>query len=440
MWVVVPAPTPLLLLAGALAPEIAPLLVAWGAGVAALAAVRAFARRTRQALAVAGAATALLALPPLLAVGPAARRFAAEMERALGARYLDATGPAARARMRTAPFRALDVVSSLVVGGASDGVRVRRDVAYAARAGGPLRLDVYEPPGARARRPALVVFPGGGWRSSSRRPGEPGQRYMAARGYVVVAASYRAAPAARFPDQLDDARAALAFVRGNAAALGVDAGRVALVGASAGAHLALLAAYAPGAAPVRAVVNFYGPVDLAAGYRDPPRPDPYDVRAVVADFMGGTPDALPARYAEASPVRYARAGLPPTLHLYGGRDHIVAARFGRALHARLRAAGATSVYLELPWSEHGFNALLSGLGGQLSLYYSERFLAWALAAPSPAPAAARHLPIGGGRHVAAPFPPDLRPARVRPASPRPSFLVNDAHLGTTRPEDRCRSN
>ena len=48
-------------------------------------------------------------------------------------------------------------------------------------------------------------------------------------------------------------------------------------------------------------------------------------------------------------------------------------------YERLRAMGDTSIYLEVPWSEHGFNALLSGTGGQLSLYYSERFLAWAMA-------------------------------------------------------------
>jgi acetyl esterase/lipase len=224
---------------------------------------------------------------------------------------------------------------------------------------------------------------------------------MAARGYVVVAFGYRAAPAARFPAQLEDVRAALAFVRRNAADFGVDADRIALVGASAGAHLAMLAAYEPGAPPVRAVVNYYGPADLAAGYRDVPRPDPYDVRRVLRDFVGGPPAAMPARYAAASPVRWVRAGVPPTLHVYGGRDHIVKPRFGRELHARLRGAGATSVYLELPWSEHGFNALLSGVGGQLSLYYSERFLAWALSAPAAAPPAARHLPIRGPRPRAA---------------------------------------
>jgi acetyl esterase/lipase len=219
-----------------------------------------------------------------------------------------------------------------------------------------------------------------------------------------VALDYRHAPAHRFPAQLDDVRRGLALVRDSAAAWSVDTGRVVLWGRSSGGHLALLAAL--GAAPVpglriRGVVAFYGPTNLAEGYRRTPRPDPIGVRGVLTALLGGSPDAMPARYAAASPVRWARAGVPPTLHVYGGRDHIVKPRFGRELHARLRAAGATSAYLELPWSEHGFNALLSGVGGQLSLYYSERFIAWALAVPPAARPAARHLPIRGPRRRAA---------------------------------------
>jgi acetyl esterase/lipase len=53
----------------------------------------------------------------------------------------------------------------------------------------------------------------------------------------------------------------------------------------------------------------------------------------------------------------------------------VEARFGRDLHERLRAAGATSVLLEIPWAEHAFDAVPHGLSGQLALYYTERFLA-----------------------------------------------------------------
>ena len=75
--------------------------------------------------------------------------------------------------------------------------------------------------------------------------------------------------------------------------------------------------------------------------------------------------------------------MPPSLLLYGGRDHVVLPRYGAMLDARLRAAGAISVLLELPWAEHAFDAITNGPSGQLSLYYTERFLAWALLRPPP---------------------------------------------------------
>jgi acetyl esterase/lipase len=53
-------------------------------------------------------------------------------------------------------------------------------------------------------------------------------------------------------------------------------------------------------------------------------------------------------------------------------------RFGELIDARLRAAGATSVFLEIPWAEHAFDAVPNGPSAQLALYYTERFLAWAL--------------------------------------------------------------
>jgi len=99
---------------------------------------------------------------------------------------------------------------------------------------------------------------------------------------------------------------------------------------------------------------------------------------IIAALFGGTPVQIPEPYRAASPLTYVSAKAPPTLLLYGRRDHIVEARFGRILNDRLRAAGATSILLELPWSEHAFDLVPSGLGGQVSLYYTERFLAWAL--------------------------------------------------------------
>ena len=74
--------------------------------------------------------------------------------------------------------------------------------------------------------------------------------------------------------------------------------------------------------------------------------------------------------------------MPPTLLIHGARDEIVPVVQSRSLAARLRAAGNTVAYLELPWSAHGFDAIFHGLGSQLVLYEQDRFLAWAI---GPAP-------------------------------------------------------
>ncbi|MEG5097871.1 alpha/beta hydrolase, partial [Microcoleus sp. B13-B4] len=106
---------------------------------------------------------------------------------------------------------------------------------------------------------------------------------------------------------------------------------IALMGRSAGAHLAMLTAYDSSVLPVRAVVNYYGPNDLIGGYNDPSFPDAIDVRAVLRAFLGGTPNELNELYHRASPINYIKPNLPPCLLVYAGRDHIVQAKFGRSL-------------------------------------------------------------------------------------------------------------
>ena len=144
----------------------------------------------------------------------------------------------------------------------------------------------------------------------------------------------------------------------------------------------MLAAYEPGAPPVSAVVSWYGPVDLTDGYRNPPSPDPMGTRSIEETFLGGTPDQMPDRYRAASPITYATRRLPPSLLVYGRRDHVVLPRFGAILDERLRAAGGTSVFLDIPWAEHALDAVPNGPSGQLALYYTEQFLAWAPASVS----------------------------------------------------------
>ncbi|MEO1792485.1 MAG: alpha/beta hydrolase, partial [Cyanobacteria bacterium J06629_19] len=148
--------------------------------------------------------------------------------------------------------------------------------------------------------------------------------------------------------------------------------------AKCAAHLAMLTGF-QGAAGVKSIVDFYGPVDLAAGYADPPVPDPLDVRQVLRAFLGGSPSELLEAYVAASPITYVKAAeassLPPTLLVYGGRDSIVEQKYGRFLYEQLLASGNTAVWVPIPWAEHAFDAVFNGVSNQMALHFVERFLA-----------------------------------------------------------------
>jgi len=139
-----------------------------------------------------------------------------------------------------------------------------------------------------------------------------------------------------------------------------------------------LAAYGAEAPSLRAVVNYYSPVDLTAGYYDVPSPDPIDSRAILLDFLGGTPEQVGSLYRATSPITYANHPLPPSLLIYGGKDHIVMAKFGEALGQKLTALGTPTVFMKIPWADHAFDAVFSGISNQFALYYTERFLAYFL--------------------------------------------------------------
>jgi acetyl esterase/lipase len=249
-----------------------------------------------------------------------------------------------------------------------------RTIVYRAADGTPLSMQLYQAMG-MGTRPTVVMLYGGAWRSGAATDDAALARALASRGYSVASIDYRHAPAARFPAQLDDVRGSLALLRDSAAAWQVDPTRLALLGRSSGGHLAELAAWSRPEPGVRAVIAIYAPFDLLAGYRQVPSPDPIDVRQTITAFLGGTPAQVPARYRDASPSTYVRAGLPPTLLLYGARDHVVLPEFNRAAAQALRAANVPVVQVEVPWAEHGFDMARDGLGAQLEERVVAAFLA-----------------------------------------------------------------
>ncbi|HBB33062.1 MAG TPA: esterase [Cyanobacteria bacterium UBA8803] len=399
-WIIVPAPTMQLLPLGVGVPELSPWLLVLNAiplGIAMLQAIPLALQGMHYSLLqrlVLGASLVglFLSVLPLVQLPATEQRLAAAMVDELGKDYTAGISNEVLSKMRSHPFILADAFRGITL----SPVRYTSGIPFAApfdyapfdyapfdyapfdyAQGKPLSMDIYRPLKI-GHYPALVIIYGGGWQSGTPQHHADFSRYIAAQGYTVFAIAYRHAPRYQFPAQLDDVRAALTFIQQHATEYETDLNRIALLGRSAGGHLAMLAAYQSDTLPIRAVINYYGPFNLAEGYRKPPKPDPLNVRAVLEAFLGGSPDAVPEQYAKASPVSYVKRSLPPTLLIHGSRDHIVQVDFARDMCQRLRAVGNTSVLLEIPWAEHAFDTIFPGISNQVALYYTERFLAWAL--------------------------------------------------------------
>ena len=338
MWIVIPAPNRALLTLGVGAPEVSVWFSVLATGAFALALRDARTLWTSRCAAVLALAALVLSALPFVRFGAQAQLAETSLRAALGDQYATRFSPTQRALFRAKPLVVADLFRGLR--DPVEGVRITRNVAVVAPTGQQLRLDVYQPPTA-GLYPVVVQVYGGAWQR-----GEPANNaefasYIAAQGYVVFAIDYRHAPAFVFPAPVQDVQFMLSWIGAHAREWESDTSRLALIGRSAGAHLAMMAAYAVGAPRIRAVIDYYGPVDLTEGYRHPPRPDPLQVRAIEEAFLGGTPDQMPERYRQASPIALVTRQMPPTLLVYGGRDHIVEPRFGSMLVALVEDSGVT---------------------------------------------------------------------------------------------------
>ncbi|MEG4987446.1 alpha/beta hydrolase [Microcoleus sp. BR0-C5] len=373
LWIIVPAPTMFLYPLAVGAPEISPWLVGINTIALLLNLLGRHQGKVYIILLICNLFALILGLLPLIQFPAANAAIATQMQAVLGENYLAALPQADRAQLRPQPFILADTFRGIPI----RDVRIDRAIVFANPGGVSLQLNLYRPMQI-GKYPAIITLYGGAWQRGNPDYNQEFSRYMAAQGYCVVAIDYRHAPKYQFPAQLDDVQAALSYIKTHAADWEIDLARIALMGRSAGAHLAMLTAYDSSVLPVRAVVNYYGPNDLIRGYNDPPFPDAINVRAVLRAFLGGTPDELNELYRRASPINYIKPNLPPSLLVYAGRDHIVQPKFGRSLYERFRATGERAILLEIPWAEHAFDAVFNGPSNQLALYYTERFLAHTL--------------------------------------------------------------
>lgn len=234
-------------------------------------------------------------------------------------------------------------------------------------------LDFY-PAQQPGLRPCVVVIHGGSWTSGDSKQLPELNNYLAQAGYHVASVNYRLAPTYRCPTPVEDVYAAMDYLRQHAAILQIDTSNFVLLGRSAGAQIALLAAYRQKVPGLKGVVDFYGPADMVWGYSAPANPLVMDSRKVLENYLGGTYSTVPDNYASSSPIEFADKHAMPTLIIHGENDPLVAYEHSIRLNKKLTANGVKHYFLSLPWATHGFDYNLKGPGGQLSTYAVERFV------------------------------------------------------------------
>ncbi len=205
------------------------------------------------------------------------------------------------------------------------------DVVYSTAGEIPLKLDFYKPTRLGPQRPLLIWIHGGAWRSGSK--ADVPVMELRQLGFAIASVDYRLSPVAKFPAQIHDIKAAIAYLRLNAEQLGVDPQRFVLAGASAGGHLAALAAVTDGVSKlngsqgteaanskVQAVVSFYGASNLRTILAQS-TPFGINMRVPALElFLGGLPEQQPELARLASPVEHIDAGDPPLWLYHGDQD------------------------------------------------------------------------------------------------------------------------
>lgn len=236
-----------------------------------------------------------------------------------------------------------------------------------------LSLDFF-PSQVLGKRPCVIVVHGGSWSSGDGKQLPDLNSYLAKAGYNVAAINYRLAPKYQTPAPVEDIHNALNYLRVHADELHIDTSNFVLLGRSAGAQIALLAAYTLHDKDLKGVIDFYGPADMVWGYSIPSNPLIMDSRSVMDAYVGGPYSKVPEKYAACSPILFVDKTSVPTLIIHGTNDVLVAEEHSRRLDIKLNENGIKHFWLKLPWATHGFDFNLNGPGGQLSTYAVERFL------------------------------------------------------------------
>ena len=219
-----------------------------------------------------------------------------------------------------------------------------KDIEFARPGGSSLTLDAWIPDDGRTRG-AVILVHGGGWEAGDKRTYiGPWFTTLTEAGIPWFTINYRLAPKDPHPAAVEDIEAAVRWVRLHAKDYHVDAGKLVLMGESAGGHLVGLAALR-GKVKVAGLVSFYGIHDLSLWKKQRgewPRN--------IALYL---PDPDEARLREASPITYVKRGQAPILLVHGKADTGVPWQQSEVLCGAAKKVGARCEMQLIEGAPHG---------------------------------------------------------------------------------------
>jgi acetyl esterase/lipase len=229
------------------------------------------------------------------------------------------------------------------------------------------KLDIYQPKCGKQPVPVLLYFHGGGWIMSDKQEGIKSlAEQMLAAGYAFISANYRFSSEAKFPAQIQDAKAVVRWIRANSAKYWFDSSKIVTGGDSAGGYLAALLGTSGGIADledlslgnseqssrVNAVIDWFGPLDFLSmdiqhtslgqqgNHSDPDSPE--------SQFIGGSINDFAEKCRKANPINYLKPDNPPFFIIHGKADGAVPYLQSVTLADKLKSTlGVGKVHLEL---------------------------------------------------------------------------------------------
>ena len=242
-----------------------------------------------------------------------------------------------------------------------------------------LQLNLARPSEGDGPFPTVVCIHGGGFRAGKRERWDPMCKDLASRGYVAVTVTYRLAPKYQFPAPVEDCKAAVRWLRANAAKYHVDPQKIAVLGDSAGGHLTQFLAVTnnvhdfdgdqnPGQpSTVQCAVAYYGPCDFTKSYGKS-----VDAAEVLPLFLGGNLEQEHHRHILASPFYWVTPDVPPILLLHGTEDKYVNYEQAILMRDKLKAAEVDVELVTFEGAGHGFKGDVSLKANQAAIDFLEK--------------------------------------------------------------------